>query len=155
MDAMGSGRDRHRDNVMPPNKPPNANGLPNHPEPSSRGSLRSRIGEKEPSPLSFRGADALRHEEERELHRKRTLSGMSTMTVYYTNANSPPITDRDVDMNDSGPGLGGDSSSQPPKRPRTAAARRNFNNQGNGHAIARKLLPIDPSAGDKNPRRTD
>ena len=79
-DPMNSGRDRHRDSGPPPVKPLNIDGLANSPETSSRGSLRSRIGEKEPSPLSFRGADA-RNEEERELQRKRTLAGMSRIII--------------------------------------------------------------------------
>lgn len=152
-DQMNSGRDRHRDSGPPPIKPLNLSGLANPPETSSRGSLRSRISEKEPSPLSFRGADA-RNEEEREQQRKRTLAGM--LNISYHLSNTDLIIDRDVDMSDGGAGLNGDPSAQPPKRPRTAPVRRNFNNQGTGpHAIARKLLPIDPSAGDKNQRRSE
>jgi len=58
--------------------------------------------------------------------------------------------DRDID-NDTNPGQGNELGMQPPKRPRPN--RRNYPN--NQHALARKLLPIDPSAGDKSQRRQD
>lgn len=50
-------------------------------------------------------------------------------------------------MGDVGLSLGQDVTLQPPKRPRINRTRYV---SGGSHAIAKKLLPIDPQAGDKN-----
>lgn len=61
------------------------------------------------------------------------------------------IIDRDKDI-DVALGPGSEPAMQPPKRPRLIR-NRYPSSQTNAHAIARKLLPIDPSASDKNRRQ--
>lgn len=61
------------------------------------------------------------------------------------------VIDRDKDI-DATLGPGSEPPMQPPKRPRIIR-NRYPSAQNNTHAIARKLLPIDPSAGDKSRRQ--
>ncbi|KAF8165073.1 transcription factor/nuclear export subunit protein 2-domain-containing protein [Crassisporium funariophilum] len=130
-----SGRDRHRDSHLSQTKispGSGAAGPSSQPEPPrSLGSLRSRIGEQGPaSPNTFR-TEGSRNDDERESSRKRTVS------------------DRDHDVNDPAPGPAGETTSQPPKRPR-------LHTRGRGHhGIAQRTLPIDRPLGDKNQRRAD
>jgi THO complex subunit 2 len=142
-------RDRHRDSIPPPNKPPPpppvASASSNQME--LRPSLRSRIGGD--PPLSFRPTGS-REDDDREFHRKRTASGMSALQCDFTVKLKHSHSDRDLD-NEVNPGPGNDLGTQPPKKPRTN--RRGYSS--NQHAIARKFLPIDPSAGDKSQRRPD
>lgn len=53
--------------------------------------------------------------------------------------------DRDKDVGEVSSILGGDLSSQPPKRPRI-----NRNRYHAPHGVAKRTLPIDPQAGDKS-----
>jgi len=126
-------RDRHRDihssqtKVSPVSAGAASEGLT-----TNLGSLRSRIGEKEAPPSSSYRGESSRNDDDRESSRKRTAS------------------DRD---NDPTPGAS-ESTSQAPKRPRLTGGTRG-RPLANTHAIAKKLLPIDPSAGDKSQRRQD
>ncbi|PFH52601.1 hypothetical protein AMATHDRAFT_74079 [Amanita thiersii Skay4041] len=104
----------------------------------SGGSLLSRIGDKEASAVSQQSPSNSyrpdsRKDDDRD-GRKRTMS------------------DRDKEVSDTV--AGSDQSMQPPKRPRMVRSNRHTSGQ-NMHGIARKLLPIDPSAGDKSRGRKD
>ncbi|GLB33487.1 putative THO complex subunit 2 N-terminus [Lyophyllum shimeji] len=131
-------RDRHRD-YHPSNGPaPGPSSMP-YPDPASQGlgSLQSRIGAKEPprslpqTGTSYR-PESQRKEDDRE-SRKRTVS------------------DRDKDVVEPVPSPPGELN-QVPKRPRINRTR--YNNTAPN--VAKKLgLPIDPSAGDRVPRRRD
>ncbi|KAI0047273.1 hypothetical protein FA95DRAFT_1664524 [Auriscalpium vulgare] len=96
-------------------------------EPAS-GSILSRIGAREPSHSDSSGrsgAPAERHrgEDDRDGARKRTLSDVAGDATVAA----------------------GSDLTQPPKRPRINRTRY----QTPSHALARKLLPIDPQAGEK------
>lgn len=65
-------------------------------------------------------------------------------------------TDRDKDMNDIPLGISGSGEPmQPPKRPKINRDRYRSTTSQNQHALAKKLLPIDPLAGDKTRGRKD
>jgi THO complex subunit 2 len=49
--------------------------------------------------------------------------------------------------------MAGNEQGVPPKRPKVGRSR--YSSSQNPHAIARKLLPIDPSAADKSRGRKD
>ncbi|KAF5387899.1 hypothetical protein D9615_000104 [Tricholomella constricta] len=140
-----TGRDRHRDQ-HPSNGPLSgpSSASQSHPDPGPQGlgSLHSRIGGKEapvrsvtqPPSNSYRPEQ--RKEDDRE-SRKRTVS------------------DRDKDMSEPAPSPSSELT-QVPKRPRINR-NRYTNAPGSGaHNLVKKLgLPIDPSAGEKAPRRRD
>ncbi|TFK29236.1 hypothetical protein FA15DRAFT_664153 [Coprinopsis marcescibilis] len=102
------------------------------PLPAPAVSLRSRIGEKEPpgAPSAYRH-DASRSEDDKDAGRKRTASER----------------EKDLDPPAEPP------SQQPPKRPKINRNRYTGAASGQSHAVARKLLPIDPHAADKSGRR--
>jgi THO complex subunit 2 len=58
------------------------------------------------------------------------------------------VSDREKEASDSASGLGAEQTTQPPKRPRINR-NRYPSSHGNSYAIAKKLLPTDPQAGDK------
>jgi len=99
---------------------------------SGGGSLRSRISDKE-GPRSLAPAPAPANlyppqkDDDRDSSRKRTVS------------------DREKEASDSASGPSTEQTAQPPKRPRINRNRYPSNN----YAIAKKLLPTDPQAGDK------
>ncbi|THH13890.1 hypothetical protein EW146_g6381 [Bondarzewia mesenterica] len=111
-------------------------------ESSGTGSLRARIGEREAphppqAPNSHRAETAPaasernRQDDDRESSRKRTVS------------------DREKDAGgDAALGAGPDTVLQPPKRPRINRSRY-ASGSSRDHALAKRLLPIDPQAGDK------
>lgn len=153
-----SGRDRHRDHHVPNGNSagPSGNSQPHPDSASNLGSLHSRIGGKEAPrslpPISSYRPESQRKEDDRE-SRKRTASGKVTCFLLYPFVNIS--SDRDQDMNEPPPGPGSELS-QVPKRPRINRNRYNANtNAPNQHALARKLLPIDPTAGDKSRGRKD
>jgi THO complex subunit 2 len=113
-------------------------------------SLRSRIGGEaawavpQAPPNSFR-PELSRPDEERDSGKKRTISGeddrhFSNYVCVYE------IVDREKDINESVTSII-EQASQPPKRPRI---NRNRYPSSQSHALAKKLLPIDPQAGDKS-----
>jgi len=122
-----------------PQNGPSVSSQPPAQEPGS-GSLRSRIGERElplprtpQAPSSHRSDPAAlpernRADEDRDGARKRTMS------------------DREKDAAGDATLSAGPDAVQPPKRPRII---RNRYTSGPSHAIAKKLLPIDPQAADK------
>ncbi|TFY81790.1 hypothetical protein EWM64_g2223 [Hericium alpestre] len=146
------GRDRSIRDAAPyqpsksPPLPPSSGMLPS-PQESNGGSLRSRIGEREAprlpqTPSSLRSdapvpVERNRPEEDRDGGRKRTIS------------------DRERDATGDSPLIGSPDPSLPPKRPRIN--RNRYPSIGSSsHAIAKRLLPIDPQAGDKSrPSRKD
>jgi len=102
---------------------------------SSGGSLRSRISDKEgsrslvPAPGNSYRPEPPHKDDDRDNSRKRTVS------------------DREKDANDSTSGPGAEQTAQPPKRPRIN--RNRYPSHPSSYAIAKKLLPTDPQAGDK------
>ncbi|KAL0949134.1 hypothetical protein HGRIS_009218 [Hohenbuehelia grisea] len=147
----GSGRDRHRDQGQLQNA---RSGLAAQESGShGLGSLRSRISDKE-APLGGSQAPSNSYrpepkEDDRD-SRKRTLSGgISSFGLnFWIRADWLAIVEREKDVNDGSSSLGGDV--QPPKRPRI---NRHRYSSAQPHALAKKLLPIDPSAGDKRGRK--
>ncbi|KAJ3574543.1 hypothetical protein NP233_g1708 [Leucocoprinus birnbaumii] len=145
---ISSGRDRHREGRdQPKGPPPNA---PTAPDPSrATNSLRSRISEKDSGllhpppqgPSGYRGGESSssRRDDDRDgSGRKRTVSDREKET------HEPP----------SGPGEGSQTKrirlnrnrySNQPSQPSNASSA--------SHGFARKVLPIDPSAGDRNRRQ--
>ncbi|KAM6495643.1 Transcription factor/nuclear export subunit protein 2 domain containing protein [Amanita muscaria] len=134
------GREWARD--QPPQSAPSINSPSSAPSPVDippqrpGGSLRSRIGDKETVPAppssSYRG-DNSRKDDERD-NRKRSTS------------------DRDKESDIAL--TGNEQAMQPPKRPKLGGRSR-YSSSHNPHALARKLLPIDPSAADKSRGRKD
>jgi len=129
---LGPGRERARDQTSQ-GATPSSSGQPSADIPPQKASLRSRITEKETSsvplpqaPSSYR-SDAGWRDDDRD-NRKRTVS------------------DRDKEILDNAPT--GDAG-QPTKRPKHGR-----NRYASG-GLARKLLPIDPSAADKSRGRKD
>ncbi|KXN87957.1 THO complex subunit 2 [Leucoagaricus sp. SymC.cos] len=148
---ISSGRDRHRDGRdQPKGPPPNA---PTAPDPSrAANSLRSRISEKESGlshpppqgPGGYRGGESSssRRDDDRDgSGRKRTASDREKET------HEPP----------SGPGEGTPQNKRPRiNRNRYANQPSQPSNASSGsHGFARKVLPIDPSAADRNRGRQD
>ncbi|KAF9468910.1 transcription factor/nuclear export subunit protein 2-domain-containing protein [Collybia nuda] len=145
-----SGRDRHRDHPNSNGPPPSlgSNNSQSYQDngPQGPGSLRSRIGDKEhprslppqPSAVNSYRLELQRKDDDRD-NRKRTAS------------------DRDKDVNDIPLGTSGSAEPmQPPKRPRINRHRYSLTTPSqNQHALAKKLLPIDPLAGDKTRGRKD
>ncbi|KAF4602377.1 THO complex subunit 2 [Pleurotus pulmonarius] len=143
-------RDRHRGDashtpsqVAPPSTPSGPDDGNNSNQ--GLGSLRSRIGDKEPPPRpplpsapsnSYRPDSSRKDDSDRDT-RKRTLS------------------ERDKEMNESASSITSDQV-QPPKRPRINRNRYNAS-QSSHSGLAKKLLPIDrePSAGEKSRGRKD
>jgi len=153
---QSSGRERSRDTLHKSSGPSNNPQLTQQDSgPKGAGSLRSRIGEKEisgrlSSPTPYR-SDPSRSEDDRDGGRKRTASGTANFSTRQGNIVDVVILDREKDSNEIPPGPDNDQAMQAPKRPRINRNRYN----SNSHAIARKLLPIDPLAGDKSQRRQD
>lgn len=62
--------------------------------------------------------------------------------------------EREPDPSDTVAGPSHDYGMLPPKRPRTGTGSGNRNRyQGHNHGLAKKTLPIDPTAHDRNQRR--
>lgn len=150
-EPSGSGRDRRKmdpaptgRNVGPPSRPLNQEELP---VPSLQARM-GLMGELSEAPLSFIRADSMsRKDDDRSDYRKRTASGTYCSENTLTIAHFSPQ-DRDHEMQDAG-------NATPPKRPRTqpstGAGPRPRGHRDNNYA--KRTLPIDPSASDRNSRR--
>lgn len=161
-------RDRHRGDashtpsqVAPPSTPSGPDDGSNSNQ--GLGSLRSRIGDKEPPlrpplpsapPNSYRPDSSRKDDSDRDT-RKRTLSGMLLLQCSERRLVNPRPAERDKEMNESASSITSDQV-QPPKRPRINRNRYNAS-QSSHSGLAKKLLPIDrePSAGEKSRGRKD
>ncbi|KAF8639741.1 hypothetical protein AX17_001003 [Amanita inopinata Kibby_2008] len=140
---ISTGRDRSRDQ-NPQNVAPVSTsnvGQPSTDTVSHRpgASLRSRISDKETvssslpqAPVNSYRPEVARKDDDKD-NRKRTVSDRDKEAVDVT-------------------AVGGEQPMQPPKRPRVRAR---YASSQNAHALARKLLPIDPAAADKSRGRKD
>lgn len=124
--------------------------------PSSGGSLRSRIGDKDvtrssgSAQTSAYRSEPSNKDDDRDTSRKRTVSGKSLSLHAVHGLSLIPSLDREKEASDTASGPGVEHAPQPPKKPRIINRNRYSTSQNNSYAIAKKLLPTDPQAGDKS-----
>lgn len=161
-DSM-SGRDfdwKARDQHPPPGpaaKLPSANASSESLGNGAVKSLRARIGDKEPprslpqAPSSYRAEPPgerrleISRDDDRDLTRKRTLSGKPLLS-HIAPKTECNVSERDKDMIEPAPGPS-EAATQPTKRLRIIRDRY----RESSHGLAKKLLPIDPEKGRRNP----